>query len=95
VVAPASGANILTGRVRDARDLGARVQVNVEVGDATVTLVTRPDALRALLPGADVHIRLPADALWAMPAVASQADRDLGLWEDELRAGAPGPRREP
>jgi len=75
VVAPSSGPNILAGRVRDARDLGARVQITVEVEGVTLTLVTRPDALRALLPGADVHLRLPAEALWAMPAADGPGSR--------------------
>ncbi len=87
VVAPASGPNILAGRVRDARDLGARVQVTVAVGDTQLTLVTRPDALRALLPGSDVRIRLPADALWAMPAPDPAAE--LAFRQDVVEGVAP------
>ena len=77
VVAPASGPNILEGRVRDARDLGARVEVRVAVQDTMLTLVTRPDALRALLPGSHVRLRLPAEALWAMPATAAPGEEAL------------------
>ena len=87
VVAPASGPNILAGRVRDARDLGARVQVTVAAGDTHLTLVTRPDALRALLPGSDVRIRLPADALWAMPAPDPAAE--LAFRQDVVEGVAP------
>ena len=87
VIAPASGPNILAGRVRDARDLGARVQVTVAVGDTQLTLVTRPDALRALLPGSDVRIRLPADALWAMPAPDPAAE--LAFRQDVVEGVAP------
>jgi ABC-type Fe3+/spermidine/putrescine transport system ATPase subunit len=84
VVGDTGGPNVVRGRVRDARYLGTRGRVSVAVGEGTLTVVTPPEALRLLVPGSEVPLTLPPEALWSVPADAAAgspaaAPRDVAV----------------
>jgi putative spermidine/putrescine transport system ATP-binding protein len=58
----------LPGRVVFVRDLGATVEVFVELGDRTLTAVLPPRERGRVAVGQTVGLRLPAEACVLLPA---------------------------
>ncbi|WP_374434811.1 ABC transporter ATP-binding protein [Tabrizicola sp.] len=61
------GPNAATALVQSVTFLGTQTRVLVRIGDTVLQALTVPDAAVALVPGAEITVSLPPEALWLLP----------------------------
>jgi putative spermidine/putrescine transport system ATP-binding protein len=63
-----AGPNARQARVEAVTFLGTQTRVGLSVSGVTLQALTTPDQAAMLLPGVEIDISLPPDALWLLPA---------------------------
>ena len=62
------GPNPRAARIEAVTFLGTQTRVDLSLGGIALQSLTTPDQAAALIPGGDLTISLPPDALWLLPA---------------------------
>jgi ABC-type Fe3+/spermidine/putrescine transport system ATPase subunit len=67
-----TGPNARHARVETVTFLGTQTRVELSVSGTSLQALTTPDQAALLLPGTDIDISLPPDALWLVPAAKTR-----------------------